>query len=193
MHMGEILNILYGDQYDSAYLTLFVMAFYPLNVVYGQMSAAIYYATERTGSYRNIMTALMILGMGVTYFALAPRHFVVAGLGAGAVGLAVKRVLVQFVAVNAMTYFNCRYLRTPFRPFLVHQLVAVMLLLVPLWAMRGGSITPVTEDVAANIRTVAVNAVLYAGFVVGLLVWKPGLLGLERSDLLSARRRILRY
>ena len=193
MHAGEILNLFYRNEYGGAYGSLVIMAFYPLNAVYGQLGAAIYFATERTSNYRNIQIVLTILWMPVTYFILAPTNWAVAGLGLGALGLALKRILTQFISVNTLTYFNCRYLHIRFRQCVLHQVVAVCLLGAGLWVIRGGPLAPPTSgEVLANVTEIVVHGCLYALFVSGLIVWRPWLFGLERQELALARQRILR-
>jgi len=47
----------------------------------------------------------------------------------GATGLAVKMVVINFITVNVMLYFNAKFLKLPFYWYLTHQLVSLFVFL----------------------------------------------------------------
>lgn len=95
---NKVSFIMGGGKFQHAALAVMIMAFYPIHQTYGQLSGSVFYATGQTALYRNIGVVFMLIGLPITYFLIAPGHML--GLNAGATGLAVKMVALQFVAVN---------------------------------------------------------------------------------------------
>jgi O-antigen/teichoic acid export membrane protein len=189
-HTGEIMNIFYGDQYQKAIWPFFLMALYPLNAVYGQLSSSLFLATERTSSYRNIGIFNMAVGTIMTYFLLSPQTYNIPGLNLGAIGLSLKKILNQFLGVNVLTYFNCRYLKMQFRPFLYHQIGTFIFLAGVMWLIRGFTVVRVVATVKQSCTNLVVDGVLYSAVVFIMLIWKPQLAGLSRNDLRRIKEKV---
>lgn len=124
---GKVTYLMGGSDFSGAFLPMTLMVFYPIHQTYGQLSGSVFYATGQTALYRNIGVVFMLVGLPVTYFLIAPHNR--AGLNAGATGLALKMVLVQFLGVNVQLYFNARLLGLRFWRYVGHQFVSVGLLL----------------------------------------------------------------
>jgi len=127
LQADKVIYISVGSTYKGALMAVTIMAFFPIHQTYGQLSGSVFYATGQTKLYRNIGITFMLIGLPLTYFLIAPKQNM--GLGAGAVGMAVKMVLLNFVAVNVQLYFNSKFLKFSFRKYLGHQLVSVGCLL----------------------------------------------------------------
>jgi O-antigen/teichoic acid export membrane protein len=123
----KVTFIMGGGKFQHAALAVMIMAFYPIHQTYGQLSGSVFYATGQTALYRNIGITFMLIGLPVTYFLIAPPEKF--GLDAGATGLAVKMVALQFIAVNVQLYFNARLLGLRFWRYVGHQIVSVACLL----------------------------------------------------------------
>jgi hypothetical protein len=78
------------------------MTFYPIHQTYGQLSSSIFYATGQTKLYSNIGIITILAGLPVTYLLIAPADKM--GLNAGATGLAIKMVLLNFISVNIQVF-----------------------------------------------------------------------------------------
>ena len=109
-----------GDGFSAAGPAMMLMALYPVHQTYGQMNGALLFATEKTKLYRNIGVVAMLGGLILTWGFLAPR--VEGGLEAGSMGLAIKMVLLQFVAVNVQLWFNLKNFGLKFRSYFLHQI-----------------------------------------------------------------------
>ena len=169
------------------------MTLYPLIGVYGRMNSSVYYATERTGAYRNVLVSLMLIGLPISYFLIALPDSLLPGLGLGAMGLSMKKLATQWVAVNLLAYFNCRFLGLSYGRFLGHQVVVLAALAAPLWGLRGGMVMSDMTDPAAIdlwIKTVSVG-LGYGVWVVTLMFLFPSLVGRDRAELVSLARRVL--
>ena len=176
----KVTFIIGGTKFHQAALAVTIMAFYPIHQTYGQLSGSVFYATGQTALYRNIAVAFMFIGLPVTYFLIAPVNMM--GLNAGATGLAIKMVSIQFIAVNVQLYFNARLLRLRFWRYVGHQVISVGCLLgIALIAM-------VCVDRCLALQ----NKVFYSFFLAGVLYTlvvmtlvycQPIFFGLKRQDI----------
>ena len=123
----KIILLFGGQAYSEAIIPITIMSFYPIHQTYGQLNASFFFATNRTKAYRNIGLIFAIIGLPVTFFLLGPKTY--GGLQSGATGLAIKMVLIQFLAVNAQLWFNLKLLKLSFWKFFGHQIVVLALLL----------------------------------------------------------------
>jgi len=93
-----VIWILGGDEFVAAGAAMMIMALYPIHQTYGQLSGSLFFATGQTRLYRNIGITVMLIGLPITWFVLAPRDM--GGIDEGSFGLAIKMVIVQFLGVN---------------------------------------------------------------------------------------------
>ena len=115
MQADKVIYIFGGSKYKEASIAVAIMAFFPIHQTYGQLSGSVFYATGQTSLYRNIGVTSMLIGLPVTYFLIAPGDKW--GINAGATGLAIKMVLLQFIAINVQLYFNSKYLKFSFKRY----------------------------------------------------------------------------
>lgn len=115
----NVLMIFADEKYKDAFFVLMVMAIYPVHQTYGQLSGSIFYATGQTKLMRNIALFTQPIGIFVAFVFIYL-------LDLGAVGLAYKMVLIQFIGVNIQLYFNTKLLKLEIKYFLWHQIYAVV-------------------------------------------------------------------
>ncbi len=126
-----VVWLLGGSNFAAAGPALMLMALYPIHQTYGQMNGVLLFATEQTVLYRNIGVLAMTAGLAASWVLLAPSDE--GGLATGSLGLAVKMVLVQFIAVNVQLWFNLKSLGLKFSHFFMHQIGVVAGLLAIAW------------------------------------------------------------
>jgi O-antigen/teichoic acid export membrane protein len=119
----NILMIFVGEKFEDAFLVLVIMALYPIHQTYGQLSANIFYATGQTKLIRNISFFIQPLGMAISFGLIYL-------LDLGAVGLAYKMIIAQFIGVNIQLYFNSKFLHMDMKHFVLHQLYSVFFFVV---------------------------------------------------------------
>ncbi|HOY66365.1 MAG TPA: lipopolysaccharide biosynthesis protein [Candidatus Ozemobacteraceae bacterium] len=124
----NVVAIFGGSRFADAAVPVAIMAFYPVYQTYGQLVGAVFYATGNTGLYRNIGLTVMLLGMPATILLVGPSA--VFGLDLGATGLALKSVLINFIAVNALLFFIARVLEFRYSKYLLHQAGCLALFLL---------------------------------------------------------------
>lgn len=186
VNADKVSLIMGGKEFKSALLTVAIMAFYPIHQTYGQLSNAVFYATDQTRLFRNVGVVGMLVGVPVTYFLLASHtHF---GLGMGAAGLALKVVLFNILVNNVLLYFNSKFLNISFTWYLKHQLVSVLVFLMiaflPTWAVDHYFNV---KDVLLRFLIAGSGYLLLTGAAVYLF---PSLLGLGHADISAVLRRI---
>src|SRR2546421_3970302 len=104
----EVLIRTVGIGYERGWLCLALMLLLPIHQSLGQIQGTFFYASANTKSYTKIGLLIMGVSIPVTYFVLAPRSSALGGLGLGAVGMAIKLVVLQIIAVNLQAYVLAR-------------------------------------------------------------------------------------
>lgn len=183
----NFVNVLAGSQFEGAAIPVAVMAFYPIHQTYGQLSGSVFYATGQTALYRNIGITTMLLGLLLLYVLVAPDRW--GGLGAGATGLAVKFVVLQFITVNVQLYYNARLLSLSLGRFLAHQVVSVAVLLGVGLAVRLAMQQVLASELGA-LPMLAASGAVYTVLVAGLVWSAPWMFGVQRSDIVALLARV---
>lgn len=169
--------ILGGREFAAAGPAMMLMALYPIHQTYGQMNGALLFATGKTKLYRNIGVGAMFVGLILTWGLLAPNDQ--GGLGAGSMGLAVKMVLLQLVAVNVQLWFNLKSLRLRFRFYLLHQIGVIAGLLLMAWL----SIAIVGAFGLSRLNSFIASGLVYT-ILVGYAIFKiPVVVGINRTEI----------
>lgn len=188
INASKIAYLFGGKQYADAVLPLAIMSLYPIHQTYGQLSGSVFYATGQTKLYRNIGLAQMLLGLPVVYFALAPIENL--GFNAGATGLALKFVIVNFIIVNVQLYFNAKLLKLSFLKYFGHQLICVGSL-IGLALFSSFFIDRIPLDHDNVLFTFLLSGIVYSSLVLILLYFFPSVFGLFKDDLAYGLNKII--
>jgi O-antigen/teichoic acid export membrane protein len=191
----EILTRTVGIGYDRAWPCLAIMFLYPVHQSLGQIQGTFFYASEDTKSYARIGLLTMALSIPISYFILAPRSAAIGGLGLGAVGLAIKMVLLQIVGVNLQVYVIARTHGWAYD--FTYQAVVLATLLGSAWACKWASTWMLTfaGSIASPVKVMVLGSLLYCGLMLLLLYGRPAVAGATREDakhLLAGTMRWLR-
>ena len=100
----EILLLTAGEGYLDGRLTFAIMLVYPIHQSLGQITNTTYYATSNTKLLLWVNGTFLVVGILVTYLALAPRDALIPGFNMSSSGLAAKLVLMQVIFVNCASY-----------------------------------------------------------------------------------------
>lgn len=177
---SKVTYIFGGNKYTEAAMAVTVMAFYPIHQTYGQLSGSVFYATGQTALYRNIGVFFMLIGLPITFFLLAPHEKM--GFNTGATGLAVKMVILQFIAVNVQLYFNSKFLTFSFWRYFGHQILNVVCLLTIAFGVTFGVDQVLGLD-GYLLYSFLLSGVLYTLIVIGVVYCLPVIFGLRRGDI----------
>ena len=175
----EVTYIFGGAKFAGATFPVMIMALYPIHQTYGQLSGSVFFASGQTKLYRNIGIFSNVLGLALVYFMLAPPEKM--GLNAGATGLAVKFVIIQFIAVNVQLFFNARLLNLRFIKYLGHQILCVgcFFSFAFLSKIVIDGIGLLGDKIIINF---ILTGILYSVMVMVLCYFLPLVLGLRKDD-----------
>lgn len=189
---GEIVRCLLGAEYASAGPVLALMLVYPLHQSLGQVSATALLAGEKTRQYFNVSLVMMLVSLPVSYLLIAPASAAVPGLGLGAMGMAVKMVMLNVISVNLMIWSISRSYGWEFE--FAYQFVVLGGMLALGAALKALSVgllgaLGLAADIYLAPAFIATGAV-YLGCVISLVMSMPGLAGLEKAELESYLQKL---
>ncbi len=179
----ELLQMLLGPGYAASWLCLAILLFYPVHQSLGQIGGTYFYATKQTRAYARIGLGMMTLSLPVTYGLLASPSALVPGLGLGAVGLAIKLVVLQIIGVNMQAAVMVR--ADGFAYSFKEQVITLASFLGLGWACKSASILLIglAAPVRLPLAVIAVGGLLYLAASAALLIRYPERLGLTRDQL----------
>ena len=177
----RVTFIMGGRDFHQAATAVTIMSFYPIHQTYGQLSGSVFYATGQTRLYRNIGIFIMFSGLPLTYILIAPIDKM--GLNAGAMGLAYKMIIIQFIGVNIQLYFNAKLLRLRFWWYLGHQMICVACF-TAISFVAMFCINYCMADYHSMFGTFILSGILYTIFIILLFYFYPVIFGLNRQDVL---------
>jgi O-antigen/teichoic acid export membrane protein len=106
----QIVTVLLGTSYITAVPVLAVMFFFPIHQSMGQIGGTMLLAGGHTKAYTKMSITVMLVSLPLSYLVQAPAQGEpVPGLGLGAIGMALKMVLVNIVSVNILAWLIARY------------------------------------------------------------------------------------
>jgi O-antigen/teichoic acid export membrane protein len=173
----DILRITLGEQFIGGAGTLAIMLIYPIHQSMGQVGGAMLYATGQVRIQTRVGIVSMAVSIVTAYFVLAPVTAAVPGLGLASVGLAVKIVVVQFVAVMVIGSIIARNLKLRFDWY--HQFAAIVLSLLSGWGSREFVMSVLSGHVHWVVMF-AVAAVLHFGLIALAIALQPWLVASAR-------------
>jgi O-antigen/teichoic acid export membrane protein len=182
VNADSVSVVMGGVKFRPATMAIAIMAFYPIHQTYGQLSGSLFFATDRTRLYRNIGIIFGLIGLPLSYFLIAPKKLF--GLEAGAAGLAIKMVLLQFLMVNSQIYFNAKLLKLSFRRFLTHQIITVLFLLA-ISALARVFVNYILKFTASFVMNFLAIGAIYTILVFFSIYLMPELFGLNKDSLKS--------
>lgn len=195
-----VVKLIGGSRFHGAMLPIAIMALYPIHQTFGQLSGALLVATGQTGLYSRIGIAAMVCSLPVTYFLLAPASYAVPGLALGAVGLALKMVVVQLLTTNIQLYCNTRYLGISYLKWFLYQVGMIPLMyglaygasLLASYVLNA--VFPIgVGGLTANIASFTVSGFIYCLTVAAAVSLSPKIAGTSREELIDIlKKRIIR-
>jgi O-antigen/teichoic acid export membrane protein len=167
----DLLSIFTDERFKDAYFVLVVIAFYPLHQTYGQINAAVFFATEDTTRYRNIGFISAVIGLFFSYFFVFFLQW-------GAEGFAWKMILSQIIGVNIQLFLNVKKLHLNHFKFIFHQVYTVIIFSV--LAFLSNVMVTFNTDIKLDFM---ITGMIYTLFTF-LIIWiMPFVIGSSRKEL----------
>ena len=179
VHGDWLAPLIGGDEFSNAALPVMLLGLAPIHQTYGQLSGALMVTTDRTREYGKIDIFITMLGLPVTYFILAPENY--GGVNLGAMGLAIKLVVLQVIAVNIQLWYNTRYLNISMKQFIIHQIGSVLLLITIAFTSKFLVASVLNQGIIAMLA----SGSLYITIVFVTILLFPGLIAMTRIELLN--------
>jgi O-antigen/teichoic acid export membrane protein len=174
----NVLMIFTDEKFKDASLVLTIMALYPIHQTYGQLSGSIFYATGQTKLMRNISLFTMPLGMLISFIFIYLFDL-------GAVGLAWKMIIIQFMGVNIQLYFNSKLLKLDIKYFIWHQLYSILFFIIIASLLKG------FISFNSILLEFFINGILYTILVIILAYIFPQVFAITRDEIKNISRRII--
>ena len=182
-YTAEILRWTVGPGYEAATVAFALLLLYPVHQSLGQIQGTFLYASEDTRTFASIGIVMMLVSIPSAYFLLAPHTTSVPGLGLGAVGLALKMVALQFVAVNVQGWFIAR--KNGWTTDFTYQALTLGCLLAFSWSLRSGIgalLRAILGD-APPLGVVILGTTTFLVVSVAVLMKWPTVAGVPRDEL----------
>lgn len=113
LQSSKISIILGGSKYQGAHSSIMIMALYPMHQTFGQINGSFFLATNNTKLYSNIGIIFNLIGLLLIFFMIAPSNLY--GLNLGSIGLALKMVIIQIIAINVEIWYISKRLKFSFK------------------------------------------------------------------------------
>lgn len=177
----NIIYIFTDARFEGALYALVVMSFYPLHQTYGQLTSSLFFASGKTELYKNIgvvtsLIGLIFSGIFIFYFEL------------GALGFALKMVLLQILSVNVQLFFNVRFLKLNILTFFKHQFIAVLFFATIAFIVKSVLIFEISPLYDFLLTGLLYSLVSFVGFLI-----IPSVFGVSRTEILVGTKKLKLY
>ena len=97
--VSDIIQMTVGKQFSEAKSTVLVLLFLPIYQIVGRLNLVFLYATFRNNLILRMNLLSFILSILFSYLLIVPSDKIIPGMGLGALGLAAKTLIVNWVVV----------------------------------------------------------------------------------------------
>lgn len=180
--MDRITYLLAGKDFEKAAIPVAIMILYPAHQTYGQITNSLFFALEKTKTYRNLGYLSIFLSLSLTFILLAPNEM--GGFALGATGQAIKFVFVQIIITNIALYYCVKYFKSNYFSYIKHQMSTTILAL----ALGAGVRFAIDSMFFAQtffekFLIICLSGTLYTLFFIAILVYIPEFFGLTSSQI----------
>ena len=173
----EIIEIMIGNKFTGAIVSLQVLSLYPLHQIYGQYTISFFMGASETGTYRNIVIFSSLFSLLATWLLVAPSNYF--GLNLGGFGLAIKTVFVNLIVTNIRFLIITRKIKLSFMPFIYHQVgVVILFLIIALFCKYS-----IQYIILNQLYNLFISAIFYLIIIIFLLRKVPFLSGLKKEEI----------
>jgi len=179
---SEIVQGILGPKYVESAPVLAIMFLYPIHQSIGLIDVTLFMAAGHTRTFLIHGAVFMAVSIPIAYWVQAPADAPIPGLELGALGMALKLVVLQFFQSNARTWWNARVHNWRFD--WPHQFAAIGSALgLGALACQAARAVGGGEPGAFPILPMGLSLLIYGGLIAGWFWLFPGLLGYTREEL----------
>lgn len=184
----QLTLLLLGKPYVAAWPVLALMFLYPIHQSMGQINATMFMACERTGPYMKLTLLGMLVSFPVTYFLLAsPDEWLLPGLELGALGLALKMLMMNVLLVNIQSWVLSRFHGWDFE--WSYQIVGISFLLTLGFFTKAFLTLALGVHPLMNMDKISILVMIFSAgilYVAGVIVFlwlRPSIFGVTQDEL----------
>jgi O-antigen/teichoic acid export membrane protein len=181
-NLNKIL-IFFGDDFNDGFYVILIMLLYPIHQVFGQSADAILLSLEKTKLFKSLRIYLTLFGFILTYIFVAPMDLLLPGLELGALGLALKMVLGQFVDVHFRLFYSCKFIGLNFVTLLKKEFSIIFFISGFYFLINFILNHLFGSNISNNIyMDIFISGIIYFIFTVLFIIIFPSIISCKRSD-----------
>jgi O-antigen/teichoic acid export membrane protein len=192
-HAQDLLAGTVGSDFDGAWMALTIMLFYPIHQSLSLVQGTFAYATGRPKAHTHAGILTMVLSIPITYVLLAPADAAVPGLALGAVGLALKLVVLQILSVGLVAHALVRDQAGWSHDYAYQIGVLTFLVALGLACRWLAAASLAALGLSNAVATVAVSSCAYTAVCMATVYRFPQAAGLTRPQVQRAVRLPARW
>jgi O-antigen/teichoic acid export membrane protein len=190
----QIVSVALGDEYVQGWPVLALMLLYPIHQSMGQIGGSMLLATSNTYRHMLLSVAIIAVSIPITYFVLAPASMsFLPGLGMGALGIAIKMVVIGVVSVNLQAWMIARICGWSFDWLFQAIGIPLMIGIGYLASFLANQVVPHGEPgILTLIGLIGISSFVHLSLV-AVTIWNlPWLIGFEEDDIQFLSEKIKR-
>ena len=176
----EIILISLGEDFLPGAFIMSLMFLYPIHQTLGQINGSMYFSLGMTKMHSIIGIIFMISSTLIVYLLLAPQSNFLPGFELGALGVAIKMLVMQFIFTTISSIYLCYFKQWNIR--LGYQFFLPILFLV-LSLASNSFISSLPVDFINPIWEIVLSLFFYISFVSMLVYISPKILGFDFQGL----------
>lgn len=185
----EITVLFLSADYIAAWPVMAVMFLYPIYQSAGQITAVTFNACENNAEFTRATIFTLIAGTAAAYIFLAPSTAAIPGMGLGAMGLAVKMLLITCVGVNTQIYILTRLHN--FRFDWRHQFFCIAIFVGLGYILKLPFMLFTASTKPELLALMAIYGLMFSAVTSAIVFKNPGLAGSSEEELSRLRNKIL--
>ncbi|MFC1590924.1 lipopolysaccharide biosynthesis protein [Thermodesulfobacteriota bacterium] len=188
----NVIALFGGKAFAPALFAVSLMCLYPIHQTLGQLNASVFFSAHKTKVYRNIGVGCALAGALVSLLLLGPKEY--GGFAAGANGLSIKMVVIQFFSVNIQLFYINKIWGIGLGRLLSHQFVVIILFLASAFACSR-----LAQSLAGDFHfsiSFLLSGTMYTAAIAFFALLVPPIFSTTRGEMLgvvsSIKRGLLR-
>lgn len=185
----EIIGSVTGQNFAGSIPVFAVMALYPIHQTMGQLSNFLLVSVGRAKVYTSVGNVFLGLSLIVSYFVIAPSTNIIPGLGLGALGFAVKLIVLQFIFNNIYLFLLCRAIRASYKDWVWFQVK------IPIYFGAIAFLCHLLTNrmLDGSVAILVAGSVLYASFTAVVFLKQPQIFGLRKEEINTLFGKVLTF
>lgn len=176
---SEIIELTLGTPFLPGAFVMSLMFLYPIHQTLGQINGSMYFALSMTKIHSLFGILFMIFSTLLVYFLLAPSINIIPGLGLGAMGVAIKMLVMQFIFTTITSWYLCFKNNWHYR-YIYQILYPILFIFLSVFCNLAAKI--ILGTLLNPFYEITLSLIIYFSIVIFIIYQYPKTLGLDRQD-----------